>query len=176
MALLENNTLRLRALEPEDLEFLYRWENNSELWKVGGTISPYSRYTLKRYIEESHQDIFVVGQLRLMIELQNTKEVIGTIDLYDLDCRNLRAGIGILIDSVYQRKGFATEAIHLLTEYAFLFLKLHQLFVHIPIGNEASKALFSRCGFTFSGVLKDWNTAERGYSDVMIMQKIHSSK
>lgn len=172
MALLENDTLRLRAPEPEDLDLLYRWENNPDLWKTGCTMTPYSRYTLKRYIEESYRDIFATGQLRLMIELRKTGETVGTIDLYDFEPRHLRAGVGILLDPLYQGKGFATEALQVLTDYAFRFLKLHQLFVHIPEGNEASKALFTRCGFTPSGKLQDWILTEEGYSDVLVMQKI----
>ena len=39
MALLENERVCLRALEPEDLELLYRWENDSELWEVGNTLA-----------------------------------------------------------------------------------------------------------------------------------------
>lgn len=48
--LLSNDRVRLRALEPEDLELLYRWENDPELWEVGNTLAPYSRYILKEYI------------------------------------------------------------------------------------------------------------------------------
>lgn len=172
MAQLENETIRLRALEPEDLELLYRWENNPELWSLGNTMSPYSRYILKEYIRESHRDIFEVKQLRLMIELCSTGAAIGTVDLYDFEPHHRRAGVGILIDSLYQRNGFAAQAMCVLMDYAFKYLKLYQLYVHIPIGNEASKALFTRCGFVISGILKDWVMTENGYSDVLIMQKV----
>ena len=176
MAQLENETIRLRALEPEDLELLYRWENNPDLWELGNTMSPYSRYILKEYIRESHRDIFDTRQLRLMIELRSTGAAIGTVDLYDFEPHHRRAGIGILVDPLYQGNGFATEAMHVLMEYAFLFLKLHQLFVHIPIENEASKALFTRCGFVLSGIMKDWVLTEKGYSDVLVMQKVRTER
>lgn len=172
MAQLENETIRLRALEPEDLELLYRWENNPELWSLGNTMSPYSRYILKEYIRESHRDIFEVKQLRLMIELCSTGAAVGTVDLYDFEPHHRRAGVGILIDPLYQRNGFAAQAMCVLMDYAFKYLKLYQLYVHIPIGNEASKALFTRCGFVISGILKDWVMTENGYSDVLIMQKV----
>lgn len=172
MAQLENEIIRLRALEPEDLEVLYRWENNSDLWELGNTLSPYSRYILKEYIRESYREIFETKQLRLMIELRSTGAAIGTVDLYDFDPHHRRAGIGILIDPLHQGKGLATETVRILMEYAFSFLKLHQLYVHIPVGNKASEALFTRCGFVISGIMKDWVMAERGYSDVLLMQKI----
>ena len=173
MAQLENETIRLRALEPEDLELLYRWENNPELWSLGNTMSPYSRYILKEYIRESHRDIFEVKQLRLMIELCSTGAAIGTVDLYDFEPHHRRAGVGILIDSLYQRNGFAAQAMCVLMDYAFKYLKLYQLYVHIPIGNEPSKALFTRCGFTVTGILTDWITTKDGYSDVLTMQRIN---
>lgn len=172
MALLGNEIISLRALEPEDLEVLYRWENNPDLWSLGNTMSPYSRYILKEYIHESHRDLYETRQLRLMIDLCPTGATIGTIDLFDFEPRHRRAAIGILIDPLYQGKGFAAQTIDLLMEYAFTFLKMHQLYVHIPVRNESSKALFTRCGFVISGIMKDWVWTEKGYSDVLVMQKV----
>ena len=157
MNVLQNKTVCLRAPEPEDLELLYSWENNPEWWEIGNTLAPYSRYLLKEYIAESHRGIFDLKQLRLMIDLCSTGATVGMLDLYDFDPHHRRAGVGIL----------------LLAEYAFSYLKLHQLFVHIPIGNEPSKALFARCGFTVTGILTDWITTKNGYSDVLTMQKIN---
>lgn len=174
MALLENEIIRLRALEPEDLDILYRWENNPELWSAGNTLSPYSRFILKEYIRESHRDIFDMKQLRLMVELRSTGATIGTVDLFDFDPHHRRAGIGILIDPLYQRKGLGTETMNVLQTYAFSFLKLHQLYVHISIYNEASKALYARCGFSVAGIMTDWIITENGYSDVVMMQKINN--
>ena len=64
---------------------------------------------------------------------------------------------------------------NVLMEYAFSFLKLHQLYVHIPVDNEASKALFTRCGFIVTGIMTDWIQTENGYSDVLMMQKVNVS-
>ena len=101
-------------------------------------------------VSYTHLDL---KQLRLMIDLCSTGATVGMLDLYDFDPHHRRAGVGILVDPLYQKNGLATEALELLAEYAFSYLKLHQLFVHIPIGNEPSKALFARCGFTVTGIL-----------------------
>jgi diamine N-acetyltransferase len=173
MTLLENDTIRLRALEPEDLDMLYKWENDSTLWGEGNTIAPYSRSVLKEFISQSHLGIYEQKQLRLMIELRDTRQQAGMIDLYDFDPHNRKAGVGILLDFAYRRKGIATASLNLLTGYAFSFLKLHQLFAYISVNNEFSKALFSRCGFTVSGTLHDWtSTGGGGYSDVLVMQYV----
>lgn len=170
MGLLENERIRLRALEPEDLEVLYRWENDSTLWEVGNTLAPYSRFVLKEYIASSHQSIHESHQVRLLIESCAEGEAIGLVDLFDFDPRHNRAACGILLDPACQGKGLATEAMRLMMEYAFSFLKLHALYVHVPVANEPSKRLFTRCGFMEVGILKDWIMTRNGYSDVWIMQ------
>ena len=43
--------IQLRALEPSDLDFLYDLENDQCLWTVSNTLVPFSKYTLKEYIE-----------------------------------------------------------------------------------------------------------------------------
>lgn len=170
MQLLENDIIRLRAMEPEDLELLYQWENNSLLWDKGETVSPYSRYALKQYISESHRGIYELKQLRLMIEVVSTGEAVGMIDLYDFDVHNKKAGVGILIDDTYQRKGFGLQSLKLITGYAFSFLNLHQLYAYIAVTNTASIQLFIRGGFTLAGTLKDWITSRDGFLNVGIYQ------
>ena len=39
---MENELIRLRALEPDDVQVLYKWENDTEVWKVSNTIVPFS--------------------------------------------------------------------------------------------------------------------------------------
>lgn len=175
MAQLENEYVRLRALEPEDLELLYHWENNPSLWNIGNTLSPYSRYILKKYIMESHHSIYELKQLRLMVDACSTGATVGMVDLYDFDPHHARAGLGILVDPLYQGNGFAIHALNLMLDYAFSFLKLHQLYAYIPVKNESSKTLFTRCGFTVTGILTDWISTVDGYSDVLVMQRIHTN-
>lgn len=175
MALLKNEHISLRALEPDDLAFLYRMENDTELWNVGQTLAPYSRYVLKQYLAESHRDIYDLKQLRLVIEYKATAEAVGLIDLFDFDPHHRRAGMGILLDRAYWGKGIATEAMQLLCAYAFSFLHLHQLYAHVPVGNKASHALFLRSGFTVAGTLTDWLVDGEGYQDVFVMQLFANS-
>src|SRR5659263_158131 len=116
-SLLSTKRIHLRALEPEDLDYLYRWENDDKLWAFGSTLTPFSKFVLRQYIENSGQDLYEAKQLRLVIVETATETPIGTIDLYDFDPFHLRAGIGILIDSAYQKQGFASEALELLKGY-----------------------------------------------------------
>lgn len=66
---LEGESVRLRAVEPEDLDRLYAWENDTDVWSVSGTTAPFSRAQLEAFILTQQQgDIFRTGQLRLIVE------------------------------------------------------------------------------------------------------------
>ncbi len=173
MALLETDLIKLRALEPEDLEILYRWENDCDLWSFGNTLAPYSKFALREYISESRQDIFQTRQLRLMVALKETGAPIGTIDLYDFDPMNLRAGVGILLDADYRQKGFGLQVLELIKTYAFDFLLLKQLYAYVPANNGPSIKLFSRAGYEQTGQLKNWVKTRENFNDVYFMQLIN---
>lgn len=170
--LLNNSILQLRALEPEDLDMLYIWENTPPLWIHGNSLSPYSRMSLRQYINETQQtDIYESKQLRLIIELMEDKSAVGVIDLYDFDIRNSRAGIGVLIDASYRNKGYAAQALTIIEEYAFNFLALHQLYAHILASNEVSLRLFQKAGYKETGVLTNWVQTKKGiFENVHIVQ------
>lgn len=163
--------IHLRALEPEDVAFLYRWENDPMVWNVSNTTSPYSKYILKRYIETSHLDIYESKQQRFIIVHSQTNIPIGAIDLFDFDPHNRRVGVGILIyDEHHRGKGYASAALGLLVEYCFNVLDLHQIYSNITTDNEASIELFSRQGFTEAGLRKEWIRQGGAWKDEMTMQ------
>jgi diamine N-acetyltransferase len=165
--------IKLRALEPEDLELLYEWENNESYWSISNTISPFSKYTLKRYLENSHKSIYESGQLRLMIEHIKDKETFGTIDLFDFDPFHRRAGLGILVaNETFRRKGYASMALSGMIEYCFGTLQLHQLYCNILANNIESMDLFRKLGFVQAGIKREWIKTTEGYIDEYIFQLI----
>jgi len=163
-------------MEPEDLEILYDWENNPSNWTISNTVSPFSKYTLKRYLESSHKGIYETGQLRLMIDHISDKITIGTIDLFDFDSFHKRAGVGILIaNEDYRRKGYGSMALQCLIGYCFKTLQLHQLYCNILSGNPESMDIFKKHGFIQTGVKKDWIKTSEGYSDEYLYQLINQA-
>jgi diamine N-acetyltransferase len=164
----------LRALEPEDLELLYGWENDVSYWTISNTIVPFSRYTLKRYLEDSHKSIYETGQVRLMIDHIAENITIGTIDIFDFDPFHKRAGVGILIaNEQYRRKGYATMALKCLIDYCFGTLMLHQMHCSILSNNGESIDLFKKMGFIQSGIKKEWIKTSDGYMDEYTFQLIN---
>lgn len=169
--------IKLRALEPEDLELLYEWENDDNYWSISSTVSPFSRFTLKRYIENSHKNIFETGQQRFMIDHIEDKISIGTIDVFDFDPFHKRAGIGILIaNKSYRRKGYASMSLICLINYCFKTLQLHQLYCNILANSTESINLFRKHGFVEVGIKKDWVLAENGYVDEYMLQLLNKKE
>lgn len=173
MQRLETEDIYLRALEPEDLEFVYQIENDVNLWEVSNTQTPYSRFLIRQYLENAHQDIYEAKQLRLVICDKKNDEVYGLIDLFDYDPKNARAGVGIVIQySENRTKGIGTQALQAVVDYARQHLLLNQLYANITTENEASKRLFSKFGFVEIGIKKQWNRVGNTFKDETMYQLI----
>ncbi|MCL6273064.1 GNAT family N-acetyltransferase [Muricauda sp. 2012CJ35-5] len=174
MVNLTGKHIYLRALEPQDLDFLYLLENDTAVWEISGTLKPYSKKVLRLYLDNAHRDIFEVKQLRLCISTMDDN-CIGLIDLFDFDPKHKRAGIGIIIIKPEDRnKGWGAEALEILCSYAFSVLDLHQLYANILEENKASIHLFEKLGFVQIGTKKDWIRTNSGFKNELLFQKIKS--
>ena len=173
---MKSKNISFRAPEPADVDQLYKWENDTSIWHLSNTVAPFSRHTLEEYILNAHQDIYTAKQLRLMIMLNKTSESIGCIDLFDFDPINMNAGIGILICGNHRNKGYASEALSLLINYAFGTLNLHQLYCNITIDNEASLKLFQKQNFKIIGLKKEWIRYRTNWIDEYMLQLINPLK
>lgn len=170
---LETTDIKLRELEPEDLEILFEWENDTNLWIHGNTLKPYSRYQIKEYIKNSSADIFQTKQQRFMIYHKNDNKTIGTIDLFDIDFYNKRAEIGVLIyPKKYRNKGYATQALQLIVKYSKNILYLKQLYCSILTKNNNSINLFKSQDFEITGEKKMWILYNDKWENQYFLQKI----
>jgi diamine N-acetyltransferase len=171
--ILQGKNIHLRALEPTDLDFLYALENDTSLWQVSDTITPFSKYVLTHYLENSHRDIFDVKQVRLIVEHIDTKQPLGCIDLFDFNPQHNRVGVGLVIfDAAHRAKGYATESLKLICVYAQEHLQVHQIFANISEQNKESISLFEKAGFLKKGVKKDWIYHQGTYKDQFLYQYI----
>ena len=174
MITLQGKNIYLRALEPEDLEFVFDIENDQAIWEFSNTQTPYSRFLIRQYLENAHQDIYEAKQLRLAICKNEDFKAVGLIDLFEFDPRNNRAGIGILIKEEGNRnQGIGSQALEVLIDYSFRQLNLKQLFANINPQNEASTSLFTNFGFEKIGIKKQWNLVNGVYNDEALFQLIN---
>lgn len=165
---MDNQQLRLRAVEPADIDFLYRIENIPAVWSVSFGDAPVSRQMLWDYINSYSADIYTDRQLRLIIDVAGSP--VGTVDITDFNPRNGRAMLGIAVDPEHQRKGYARAALNEAITRCRQTFGMHQLAVMVPRSNEASMKLFESLGFSTSGCLKSWLRHGQNYEDVIVMQ------
>ncbi len=176
MKLLKGEKIRLRAIEPTDVDLILDWENNTDNWEVSGTLAPFSREIISKYVSNAHLDIYKAGQLRLMIEELTTGKTVGTIDIFDFDPFHQRAGLGILIaDKSDRNNGYSKETLQLVCEYCFSHLGLQQLYCNILSDNTVSLRLFEKAGFTISGTQKRWIKSGSKFKDQHFLQLFNNS-
>ncbi|PLW96430.1 MAG: GNAT family N-acetyltransferase [Marinilabiliales bacterium] len=164
----------LRAPEPQDVEFLYQLENDPQFWHLSNTTVPFSRFDLEQYILLADKDIFKAKQARFIIELEasHQKNIIGAIDLFNVESKHQRAGIGIMITEENRGFGYAGTALDILIDYSFKHLELHQLFCNVEKDNLKSLKLFKEKGFVVSGEKKEWNKRNNKWIDELFLQLI----
>ena len=166
--------MTLRALEPDDLEFLFALENDPDLWAASDVLpAPISRHTLREYLRHGAASLAEAGQMRLIISGDEGRPV-GTLDLYDYSALHQRAGVGITVLKSEQRRGYAQKALAQLLPYASKALRLHQLYCTISEDNQASISLFEKSGFRRVGVRHQWLRAagNLGWINAVEMQLI----
>jgi diamine N-acetyltransferase len=166
-----NDKISLVPVEPEHLELLYKWENHPDVWRVSNTRVPLSKFALAKYIENSHRDIWESREQRLVIELNENKKAVGTIELFDFDPYHSRAGIGVMVfDAEDRRKGYASSAILLLMQYAKNELGIQQLYANIAQSNNASISMFEKLGFEQCGLKEKWLKTPAGWEGEYMYQ------
>ena len=167
-------SMKLRALEPEDLEILYTLENDPELWDTSESDAPYSKYILKQYIAEGNT-LLSSGELRLVIEIQNNESqrpiVVGFIDITNYTAQSQRAQIGIALLKKYRNKGYGTQALNLIERLTSNKLHIHTLYAYVSIKNIASSKLFNKSGYTPIATLPEWFYYNKSYEDVYFFIK-----
>ncbi|BAV94512.1 GNAT family N-acetyltransferase [Ichthyobacterium seriolicida] len=173
--ILKGKNVNLRALEPSDIDVLYQWENDTDIWGISQTSTPFSRKILKDYLDNVHLDIFTTKQVRLMIENNISGIPLGTIEMFDFDPQNQRAGIGILVyEKENRNRGIGRESLNLFIKYAFDILYLNQIFCNILTENKESVALFENLGFQKIGIKKKWIRLKDGFKDEYMFQLINT--
>ena len=163
--------IRLRAIEPEDLDILYRIENDMTLWNVGTSNVPYSRYLLHDYVAHATADIYADRQARMMIDDEDDQTV-GIADIVNFDPANRRAEVGLIILNARRRQGYGTATLLALCDYARRVLRIHQLYAYIDVRNEASLSLFQKAGFTAAARMPQWLCDGDKYHDAWLVQLV----
>ena len=163
--------VRLRPLEPWDVDKVLEWENNHKNWRVSNTLVPFSKELIAQYIQNA-QDIFAVKQARFIISQVDDLSAIGSLDLFEFAPLHQRAGVGILIEEEHRGKGYAFEALSLIDDYALNVVGIRNLFCNILEDNVESQALFEKSGYVEVGRKIKWFNDHVDWLDEIMYQKV----
>lgn len=143
----------LRAVEESDNAMLLSLINDPDTeMMLGGSSWPVSEAEQLKWFENQERSRDV---LRCIVALKDDGKAIGTIILSDIDQKNATGHIHIKMSKDGGRgKGFGTDAVNTMVQYAFEELRLNCIYANILSYNEVSIKLFERCGFKKDGVLR----------------------
>lgn len=149
-----SDRLYLKPICIDDVNEKYlKWMNDLEVNQyLESRFSKHSIATLTEYVKKINlnPDIYF-----FTICIQSNNEHIGNIKIGPVNKHHLRADIGIMIgEKKWWGKGFATEAISIVTRYAFEYLKLNRLNAGCYAANRGSARAFEKCGWTREGLLR----------------------
>lgn len=165
-----HSAISLRALEPDDLKFLFALENDPGIWGVSDTLAPVSWHALREYLAHATADFYVVRQLRLVITTAIGSPAVGVVDLFNYDPLHQRAGVGITVLASERRHGYAQQALELLKKHAREVLRLHQIYATVTADNQPSMRLFQAAGFRRVGTRQAWLRTAQGWADAVEWQ------
>ncbi|MGG1660771.1 GNAT family N-acetyltransferase [Brevibacillus sp. NRS-1366] len=167
---LEGERVYLRPIGLEDTEFYYQSLYSKETRKLTGTQKHYTREQIHQYIESKGQDS---SSVLLLIALCESDQVIGDIQIGDIDMFNRNAFIRIAIEqSAYQGKGYGSEAMRLMLDYGFGILNLHRIELNVFAYNDRAIHTYEKLGFQREGVQRQALYYNHAYHDSILMSML----
>ena len=162
----------LRLLTAADVNSTYlSWLNDPEINRFLETrFTSYSLEKLREYVHDSNRN----PAEKLFGIFLNNGGHIGNVKIGDISAQHKHGAVGILIgDKRLWGNGFATEAISLITKYAFNTLRLHKLVAGALKNNSGSIKAFKKSGFTEVGIFREHRLHNKKFIDEVLLEKIN---
>lgn len=170
MGILIGDRIILREYREDDLPYMRKWVNDPNIIKNLSNIFLYP-HTLNE--TENFLNAILEGTSNIkgfIIAHKDTEEYIGQIDLVKVDWINRIGTLGIVIGNQEKLgKGYGTEAIKLLQDFAFNRLNLHKLELEVRDYNERAIRCYKKCGFKEEGRIRENHFINGKYTDTLCM-------
>ena len=134
--------------------------------------SPATMESVKKYADDSNTEESIL----LGIFLAEGKRHIGNIRLHTISQHNKRAELGIMIfDKAQWGKGYATESLMAVSDWAFGTLGLHKIEAEYYSTNIGSSEIFRKAGYIIEGAIKDHFFIDGKFVDAIKVAKFNPS-
>ena len=157
--MLEGETCYLRILTEEDaLLFTELVTANKEYWSVFEPRHEASYFTVAVQREKIRESIYQMRDRReynFGIFDSNTSKLLGHISLYSIKRLPFSSGfIGYSIDEKEIGRGLGTEAVRLVTNFAFGKVALHRVEAFVSPPNVGSTRVLEKAGYLQEGLMR----------------------
>lgn len=157
----------LRPIEPEDLPFIRRWANDPDVRRLTGEALPMSKAGADEFLERVRQD---KERVWFVVVLKENDRVIGEAGLLRMFHPWRNTDLSIIIgDKEAWGKGYGTQAILLLLDYAFGYLGFHRVSVGVVGFNERALRFYEKVGFKREGLQRDGYYYDHAFHDFVMM-------
>ena len=140
----------LREWRSEDLDDLITMLDEPDVARWTLMPSPFDIEAGIAYLKRAYQGRVNGRRIQLAITVDGGRPV-GEVLLFGVDSGPKEAELGYLVGARYRRRGLASSALSLLSEYAQSSLNLNRLLLRIDPGNTASTAVARHCGYRLTG-------------------------
>lgn len=156
----------------EDAETFLTWMNDFDVTDyIGRSDKILTLESEKNWIEEKAKES---GYFLSIVTLDND-QLIGNISLNEVNFLHRYAVLGIMIgDNENRNKGYGTEAINLLLDYAFNYLNLNSVSLTLLACNARAKRCYEKVGFKECGRKRMCRFVNGKYYDLLEMDILAS--
>ena len=159
--------LRLRLKRDDDVKAMVAACQDPEIPRYTHVPSPYGENEARDWLRVSEERRLAGTDLSLLV-VDGEDRLLGSVGLHDIDPEEGRAEIGYWTAAEARRGGVATRAVRLLSVHAFASLPLKRIGIGVEVGNEGSRRVAERAGYTAEGVLRAWMTLKGRSIDVLM--------
>lgn len=157
---LEGDTVELRTIEEEDVDFLQRTINDPRVRRTLAPVGPMNRARERDWVESLGE----TEDVNLLVCVDATP--VGSVDIKSPNRVWGVAEVGVMVAPDHWNEGYGTEAIDLLCKYAFEERRLHKLYATVYSTNPAGGRVREKVGFQDEGVLREEGFAEGEHVDL----------
>lgn len=164
--LLETERVLLRRIEEDDYKEMYHnWACLEECcaffpWSSMKDIDAYKEKVMS-WISNYEDSLY----FQWLIELKEKNEVIGIINLHNVDEICNSAETSYILSPGYWGKGIMTETLRCVLQYAFDKLELNRVCADVFEGNAASERVLKKCGMKQEGIAREKYCKNGAYID-----------
>ncbi|GEL06247.1 GNAT family N-acetyltransferase [Rummeliibacillus stabekisii] len=169
---LEGSAICFKPLDLKDTEAIFHFASDEDVSKFIGWDRMKDVEETEKFIELMQGREISGTHLYASIVLKTTKEIIGTAMIFNFDQEANHAEVGYVFDKKHWGKGYGTECVELMSNFAFETLQLHKLYAKVVDANISSARILEKNGFKLEGQLADHYFIDNRYYDALFWGKI----